>query len=262
MDGEDAEDDEEDRVDRLNALLEKWREPSLARVRPTLTIPDGTNRAATGVSLEHAHGIAISICESGFDTTHDIPVVVRERAEEMVRSDAFRRWAAMTRANSSVLPPCDASAWSGEPWAFTTLGSSHLNLALKLIEYDVTTVFKGSSGVRYGDAMGKDAALRDAIARGLPSIVLRPETPNADRSLVSALLNQANDAGFRLNDHGVAVREGNTSAKELTVFEALSRTLDSEELSSLARIKYGLDLDDATSGYIRATNSAAPRSRL
>jgi hypothetical protein len=125
----------------------------------------------------------------------------------------------------------------------------------------VMTVFKGS-GVRYGDALSNDAALRDAIARGLPSVVLRPETPNAVRSLVSALLNQANDAGFHLNDHGVAVRDGNSSAKELTVFEALSRTLDSEELSSLARIKYGLDLDDATSGYIRATNGAAPRSRL
>ena len=264
MDADDVDTDDgdgEDASERLNVLLARWREPALTRVLPRWTIPDGTNRAATGVSIEHAHGIAMRICEVGFDRNHEIPVVVREKATDMVESEAFARWCATTVRNASVLPPCTRALWAFTEWAFTTLGSSHLNLALKLIEYDTETVFKGSK-VRYGDALIRDAELRDAVMHGLPSVVLRPETPNRERSLISALLNRANDAGFRLNDQGVAVREGSQEAKHLTVFEALSRTLDSEELSSLARIKYGIDLDDATSGYIRSASTSAPHSRL
>ena len=54
-------------------------------------IPDGTNRAATGVSLEHAHRIAQNIAQSGFDVDHDVPVVVRENVREMLRSEAYAR---------------------------------------------------------------------------------------------------------------------------------------------------------------------------
>jgi hypothetical protein len=80
------------------------------------------------------------------------------------------------------------------------------------------------------------------------------------------MLNRAEDVGFRINERGeaVRVRDDGDEIKELTVFEALSRTLDSEELSSLARIKYGLDLDDAEAGYVAdaAANTASLRSRL
>ena len=79
------------------------------------------------------------------------------------------------------------------------------------------------------------------------------------------LLNRANESGFKLDrTTGVAIRyDGNVAsdAGELTVFEALSRTLDSEELSSLARIKFGLSLDASQRGYDDG-NSSAPRARL
>ena len=52
-----AHDADDGDVVRLNALLSKWREPKMQRVLPRLVIPDATNRANSGVSLEHAHGI-------------------------------------------------------------------------------------------------------------------------------------------------------------------------------------------------------------
>jgi hypothetical protein len=139
-----------------------------------------------------------------------------------------------------------------------------------LIEYDVPSVFERrwerSRRIRYGDALTRDAGLREAIVNGLPSVVLRSETPPEARREISLMLNRAEDVGFRINERGeaVRVRDGGDEIKELTVFEALSRTLDSEELSSLARIKYGLDLDDAEAGYVAdaAANTASLRSRL
>ena len=174
-DDDDDDDGDDDDVHRLNALLREWREPLITRVLPRLVIPDGTNRAATGVSLEHAHGIAQNIAQRGFDVDHDVPVVVRENVREMLRSEAYARWERFTRANAAVLPATSAKVWDGEPWAFLTLGSSHLNLALKLIEHDVPSVF--SKTVSYGSALGRDKRLRDAVYDGLPSVVLRPSTP-------------------------------------------------------------------------------------
>ena len=253
--------DGDDDVDRLNALLSEWREPLITRVLPRLVIPDGTNRAATGVSLEHAHGIAMNIAERGFDVDHDVPVVVRQDAREMLRSDAYARWERFTRANAAVLPATSSNVWEGEPYAFLTLGSSHLNLALKLIEHDVPSVF--SRTVSYGSALSRDKRLRDAVYDGLPSVVLRPSTPADVRREISIALNRAEDVGFRIDDDGRAIRVRDPSnAKELTVYEALSRTLDSEELSSLARVKHGLDLSDADAGYVAATASNGARSRL
>ena len=265
-----AHDADDGDVVRLNALLSKWREPKMQRVLPRLVIPDATNRANSGVSLEHAHGIAMSICEDGFNENHDVPVVVRERARDMLKSDAYRRWEAFSRANARVLPEVSARTWASRRRAYATLGSSHLNLALKLIEYDVPSVFERrwerSRRIRYGDALTRDAGLREAIVNGLPSVVLRSETPPEARREISLMLNRAEDVGFRINERGeaVRVRDGGDEIKELTVFEALSRTLDSEELSSLARIKYGLDLDDAEAGYVAdaAANTASLRSRL
>ena len=238
---------------------------------PRLVIPDATNRANSGVSLEHAHGIAMSICEDGFNENHDVPVVVRERARDMLKSDAYRRWEAFSRANAArALRRCRRERGRRGGGAYATLGSSHLNLALKLIEYDVPSVFERrwerSRRIRYGDALTRDAGLREAIVNGLPSVVLRSETPPEARREISLMLNRAEDVGFRINERGeaVRVRDGGDEIKELTVFEALSRTLDSEELSSLARIKYGLDLDDAEAGYVAdaAANTASLRSRL
>ena len=254
-----------DDVDVLNALLAKYRErdDGLVRVRAAYVIPDATNRASTGISLEHAHGIAMHIATKGYDDDHDVPVVVRENVHALMMSEAYARWCAFVRANARVLPPVDASNW---PDGFTTLGSSHLCLALKLIEHDTPSVFaSGVPFLSYGAAMSRDARVREAIEAGLPSVVLRSDTPESDRRAISVLLNRANESGFKLDrTTGVAIRyDGNVAsdAGELTVFEALSRTLDSEELSSLARIKFGLSLDASQRGYDDG-NSGAPRARL
>ena len=227
MNGADDDDDGDDDVHRLNALLREWREPLIARVLPRLVIPDGTNRAATGVSLEHAHGIAQNIAQSGFDVDHDVPVVVRENVREMLRSEAYARWERFTRANAAVLPATSAKVWDGEPWAFLTLGSSHLNLALKLIEHDVPSVF--SKTVSYGSALGRDKRLRDAVYDGLPSVVLRPSTPADVRREISVALNRAEDVGFRVDDDGraIALEKGNHSSSpptDVSAADAMNNT--------------------------------------
>ena len=260
-----------DDVDALNALLAKYREhDALVRVRAAHVIPDGTHRASTGVSLEHAHGIALQIATKGYDDDHDVPVVVRENVHALMSSEAYARWCAFVRANARVLPPVDATNWTD---GFTTLGSSHLCLALKLIEHDTPSVFaNGVPFLSYGAAMSRDARVREAIEVGLPSVVLRGDTPEVDRRRISVILNRANESGFKLDrTTGIAIRDDSHVASDagaLTVFEALSRTLDSEELSSLARIKFGLSLDASQRGYDDvgdghgAGTNGAPRARL
>ena len=176
----------------------------------------------------------------GFDPQHEVPVVVRESARTLLASPAYDRWRAFTRHNAAVLPPL--ADFSGRAHAFTTLGSSHLNLALRLVQTDTPSVF--GRGVRYGPALERDARLRDAIFEGLPSVVLRDapaEPPKASllhapsrarRVLVRAAWTPLGDARANASPRGSA-------RGSLTLFQSLARTLDSEELSSLARIKYG-----------------------
>jgi len=238
-------------VKELNALFDEWCErPRCARVRAADVIPDLTNRENTGVSLEHAHGIATSMTRDGFDPQHEVPVVVRESARTLLASPAYDRWSAFTRHNAAVLPPL--ADFSGRAHAFTTLGSSHLNLALRLVQTDTPSVF--GRGVRYGPALERDARLRDAIFEGLPSVVLRADTPSAIRRRVSLALNNAALLGFRVDPISGDARpdpRGSAASDDLTLFQSLARTLDSEELSSLARIKYGLELETAQRGYRR-----------
>ena len=68
-------------VSRLNDLIRRWSDPhSPLKVRPKDVIPDSTNREGTLVSIEHAHGIALSILKDGFSDGHEVPVVVRGEA--------------------------------------------------------------------------------------------------------------------------------------------------------------------------------------
>jgi hypothetical protein len=156
---------------------------------------------------------------------------------------------------------------------YTTLGSSHLNVALRLVETDTPSVF--GKDVRLGNALATDVALRDASENGMRSVVLRPDTPSDARRRISLLLNRAGLDGFRVRDdtgeavldpipaysrggasRGVGVSSWNEwnafhepREKPMTLFQSLSRTLDAEELSSLVRIKHGIDLDRSQSGY-------------
>ena len=155
---------------------------------------------------------------------------------------------------------------------YTTLGSSHLNVALRLVETDTPSVF--GADVRLGEALGTDGALRDAVELGLRSVVLtRRRARGAER--VSLLLNRAALDGFEVRaEDGVCVlidderraesertgperngseRSGSRSraaeTRGLSLFQSLSRTLDAEELSALVRIKHGIDLERSQAGY-------------
>ena len=114
----------------------------MRRVRCADVIPDFTNRERTGVSLEHAHGIALSMARDGFDEDHEVPVVVRERVDAFLRGPAYERWRAFTAANAAVMPPArDPASFAAHTHAYTTLGSSHLNLALRIVETNTPSIF-------------------------------------------------------------------------------------------------------------------------
>jgi len=263
----DGRDDARATVTEINALLDRWCEsPRVQRVKCSSVIPDGTNREHTGVSLEHAHGIALSIRTKGFDLNHETPVVVRTNGEELKRSSAWRRWVRFCAENASATPPVvnlggRMPIHQNEKTMYTTLGSSHLLLALRLVETDTPSVFGQSTSLR--QSIDSDVKLRIAIQTGLQSVVLRPETPEFDRKKVSLLLNRAALEGWSLRaDVGMAVLDSvdrermggaedalNENNSRMPLFTALSRTLDAEELSSLVRIKHGIDLDRSQAGY-------------
>lgn len=211
--------------------------------------------------MEHAHGVARRVAASGFAPTHDVPVVVRERPHSATLAMSLMKWREFATHFHDVAPPTTLGV-SDE--AFATLGSSHLFAALRMIESGTKSVFDGEKGdarVMYAHAMERDEKLRDAIANGLPSVVLRWDTPTEVRARISRALNAADASGFyldRLTGDVVASDEASANVVGLSVFDALSRTLDSEELSSLARIKYGLSLEESQSGYAGST----PRARL
>ena len=276
-------------VDELNRLLAAYADsPRVRRVRCRDVVPDGTNREHTGVSLEHAHAIALSMCRDGFDARHETPVVVRTSAAELFASDAYGRWVRFCAENRAATPPplrADADETRDETRLvsralYTTLGSSHLNVALRLVETDTPSVF--GADVRLGEAMRRDAALRSATENGLKSVVLRPDTPQHHRRRVSLLLNRAALDGFVVRaEDGVAVlddaasylddanknrrggasggetdsRASETTVRGLSLFQSLSRTLDAEELSSLVRIKHGIDLERSQKGYADVSRS-------
>ena len=160
-------------VSRLNDLISRWSDPASPRkVRPKDVIPDSTNREGTLVSIEHAHGIAMNILKEGFSEAHEVPVVVRNDAGAMLRGgDAYKRWRRFVRDNAAVMPPLRSKrSWARSGVAYTTLGSSHLNLALRLVETDAP----GCSDRRFttrtpslvGEAAGRG---RTRASRGGPS---------------------------------------------------------------------------------------------
>jgi hypothetical protein len=152
-------------VDELNRLLAAYADsPRVQHVRCRDVVPDGTNREHTGVSLEHAHGIALSMCRDGFDARHETPVVVRTSAAELFASNAWRRWVRFCDENRAATPPL-LDAGDSSRALYTTLGSSHLNVALRLVETDTPSVF--GADVRLGEAMRRDAARRSAAEKGM-----------------------------------------------------------------------------------------------
>ena len=82
------------------------------------------------------------MARDGFDEDHEVPVVVRERVDAFLRGPAYERWRAFTAANAAVMPPArDPASFAAHTHAYTTLGSSHLNLALRIVETNTPSIF-------------------------------------------------------------------------------------------------------------------------
>ena len=105
-----------------------------------------------------------------------------------------------------------------------------------------------------------DAALRDAIDNGVPSVVLRPETPRNVRMEISLLLNQTHLQKWDVDAQGQAfalpAEPELPGARKISQFEAISKVCDSEMLGSLLRGKLGIDETLADSGYEVATDGS------
>eukprot|EP00164_Ancoracysta_twista_P009256 GFYU01013638.1.p1 GENE.GFYU01013638.1~~GFYU01013638.1.p1 ORF type:complete len:290 (-),score=37.23 GFYU01013638.1:449-1318(-) len=241
---------------RLQELLEEWREPELQRVVSSAIIPDGTNRERTGISLEHAHVIATRMKTEGFKARRptsvdgpDIPVLVRAPAGSQI--PALERW------NDRVCsvpgyPPCRLGE---DEDFFTSLGNGHFTVALNLFRYGCKSVFTGDMY-----HAGNDSNLKQALLYGVPSLVLRPDIPVLTRKEISLLLNSMHCHFYVDVKAGVNGQSNEATAPVKTFlrpsengpnsqFDALSKTLDAEELSILVRTKLGIDLDVAQAGY-------------
>ena len=141
-------------------------------------------------------------------------------------------------------PPCtlpdDATCF------YTSLGNGHFSQALNLFRHGRPSVF---TGVAF-DPTG-DAALRDALENGVPSLVLDGSALSIqDRKYISLMLNSTHHLGkWNLLPSGELELDGpkevDDEEPQPSQFEALSKVLDAEELSALVRVKLGIDVDEA-----------------
>jgi hypothetical protein len=98
-----------------------------------------------------------------------------------------------------------------------------------------------------------DDALREAIEEGVESLILRADTPRAARKELSLLLNRAHTARWHVREDTGEVTVLPAAAEEKpSQFEAISKTLDADELGALLRIKLRVDERVADGGYAAA----------
>jgi len=259
---------EREAVVRLNAVIEKWREGPLIPVRSCDICPDWTNRAQTGLSVDHVHYIATMIQTNGFisrkrglntvDGAHDVPVLVRERAKEGIGHAAVEKW----RESTSAEPAFPPFLLEDKEEAFCSLGNGHFSQALNLFRTGAKGLWTGSVYT-----MQDDDALQEAIKDGVESVVLRSDMPIADRRFVSEMLNRSHGRPWSVGDDGRVSIDGDVAAISGSQFVALSKVLDAEELSCLVRTKLGVDVDrKGTTGFEAAAakpgQSDGPRSKL
>jgi len=250
--------DDAEMVSRLNALIELWREGPLAPVRSCDVCPDWSNRAQTGLSVDHVHYVATLMADEGFksrrrckaDTkgVHDVPVLVRETASSELGRGALAKWRAATATNRGFPP----FLLEGHEEFFCSLGSGHFSQALNLFRSCSKSLW---SDRRY-DA-GTDEALREALEEGVESVVLSPEMPVEDRRFVSEMLNRSHGRRWSVGDDGRVEIDEAVSSSQGGMFVALSKVLDAEELSCLVRQRVGVSVErsefwDGSAGTVAA----------
>jgi len=252
---------ERDAVLRLNALIERWRVGPLVRVRSCAICPDWTNRAQTGLSLDHVHYIATMIATTGFKSrrrgatveegAHDVPVLVRESLDTELGQGAWQKW----REHISESPAFPPFFLENKRDFYCSLGNGHFSQALNLFR-------AGAEGLWTGQpySVGTDDALREALDDGVEAVVLSNEMPTAERKFVSEMLNRAHGRTWRVGDDGQITIDGDVPAISGSQFVALSKVLDAEELSTLVRVKLGVDVDRTRTAA--SVEKETARSRL
>merc|ERR1719379_784526 len=221
-------------------MIEKWREPDMLQVKPRQVIPDFTNRAQTGISVEHAHFVATSMVDEGFQERvgsegHDVPVVIRETGDTEQSKDSLKLWKERI-AKESGFPPCAVT--EGYPF-FSSLGNGHFFQALILIAEGCPRL--NATG-RYSSSA--DKKLSAAIANGVPSIVLQKDTPRNVRARISELLNSKHEFRWILDSSGDFRVENKAESKYISQFERITKHLDAQELNCLVRFKTGVTDSD------------------
>lgn len=230
-------------VSRLNTLLDQWRESSLVRVPSCDICPDWTNRAQSGLSLEHVHYIATMISRNGFksrrrglrtvDGAHDVPVLIRERCTSALGGAALTRWKEVVAGN----PRFPHFMLGGKEEFFCSLGNGHFSQALNLFRCEAKNLW---TELPY--LVHRDDALREALEDGVESVVLSGEMPAKDRRFVSDMLNKTHGGTWYVEADG-RVRIEVSTTTDYSQFVALSKVLDAEELSCLVRQKMGVVLN-------------------
>merc|ERR1719247_3259329 len=236
---------EQDKLDvaELNTAIETWREAEMIHIKPLQVIPDFTNRAQTGISVEHAHFVATSMMDDGFQERvgsegHDVPVVIRETGETEQSKDSLRLWKGRI-AKEPGFPPC--SVMEGYPF-FSSLGNGHFFQALILIATGRPRLNDAGSDGPYSAAA--DKKLRSAIENGVPSIVLKKDTPRKVRARISELLNSKHEFRWILDSSGDFRVENKAESKYISQFERITKHLDAQELNCLVRFKTGVTDSD------------------
>lgn len=242
--------DQESDLDEMCKLIRTWREPGAQLIQPKFVIPDTTNRENTGLCVEHVHYIAHRMKSEGFQPDkHDVPVVVREstQVEGSLGQESLDKWSKAT-ARQQHFPRPSAELAST---CFTSLGNGHFFQALNLFRTCRWGMFEEHQVVY---SIRSDRCLREAIAEGVPGIVLRRETPRNVRRRISEILNSSFGLKWRMDGDGeiVVLKDEVVEACEQNSFERFSKNLDSYELEALVK----MELDLRKKRQIRA------RSRL
>jgi hypothetical protein len=224
----------------LQALISQWREAdkALPRVRPPTVVPDVTNRAQTGLGVELVHFVASNIRERGFKKRqgsegHDIPVLVREPPCSKMHEEALSLWGQRVKEEDGFPPICAKV----DEDLFTSLGNGHFFQALNLFAC-------GRQGINDGGRsyeVGSDANLAEAIDTGVPSIVLKHETPRPVRAKIAELLNSKRDFMWTLGVDGtVDVSNFQENTSYCSQFEWMSKGMDAVQVNCLVRSHLGI----------------------
>lgn len=234
----------EEDVSHLSDAISKWRIPGLHHVRPALTIPDFSNRSHTGISVEHMHYLAKSFMDKGFQKRdnashkgHDMPVVVLEKPSTEWGAKSIENWRSKVVEDDGFPPISHYEKTFRAPELYTTLGNGHFFQALNLVGTECSTI--NESGDKHY-SIGKDSLLADAINTGVPSIVLKTETPMEVRQLVSRLLNSKREYRWKMTRNG-SFQGVEEDTSQVSQFVAMSKVLDAVELNCLVRAELGVN---------------------